>query len=147
LDELPFEVGDAQFGARLSLCERVNVSLERTNVGANRSELLLDTRESRLGADLAPIRTWDGDEPSDGEFRREVDRALGTLGALAYGPQGDAFGVVVRTRYPLSVVRERLAGIRWLDFVSAIRTGSHWEVTLRRVRPRVIQVPAEGVPS
>jgi hypothetical protein len=45
------------------------------------------------------------------------------------------------------VVRERLAGIRWLDFVSAIRTGSHWEVTLRRVRPRVIQVPAEGVSS
>ena len=86
----------------------------------------------------APIREWDGDQPSTVELRRAVDRAVGTLGAVTYTQAPQGFKAELSTRYPVSVVRGRVAGIRWLDVVSFGRSGENLTFAFVRVDPRVV---------
>ena len=126
-------------GANGSLARRVaERRLSEWDLGA----VLAGTAWGAMGVS-APVRSWDGDEPSTVAFRGAVDRALGTIGILSYAERTKGFEVVIRTMYPLSTVRERISGIAWLDFVAASWTGDEWRVVGRRVRPRTIKVWVE----
>ena len=86
----------------------------------------------------APIREWDGDQPSTVEFRRTLDRAVGTLGVVTYSQTPEGFRAELRTRYPASVVRERVSAIQWLDVLSYGRSGENLTFAFVRVDPRVV---------
>ena len=86
----------------------------------------------------APIRKWHGDQPSTLEFRRALDLAVGTLGAVTYMQTPEGFKAELRTRFPPSVVRDRVAAIQWLDAVFYGRRGENLTFTFARVEPRVV---------
>ena len=86
----------------------------------------------------APIREWHGDQPSTVEFRATLDRAVGTLGVVTYSQTPDGFKAELRTRYPASVVRERVSAIQWLDMLSYGRSGENLTFAFVRVDPRVV---------
>ena len=111
----------------------VEKRLNEWDVGA----VLVATAWAGMAVD-APIREWDGDQPSTVEFRRAVDRAVGTLGAVTYAQTSQGFKAELSTRYPVSVVRERVAGIRWLDVLSFGRSGENLTFAFVRVDPRVV---------
>ena len=84
------------------------------------------------------MREWEGEQPSELAFRRAVDRAVGTLGAVSYESNTDGLGAMLRTRYPLGVIRERLQGIAWLSMRSVAREEEEWKFSLVRVEPRTV---------
>lgn len=126
-------------GANDSLARRV---AEQRLEGWDLGGVLVSSAWGAMGVS-APIRSWPGEEPSTVDFRGAIDRSLGTIGSLSYVSKPEGFEVVVRTMYPLAVVRERMVAIRWLALVSAEWNGTRWQVVARRVVPRVIQVRAE----
>ena len=86
-----------------------------------------------------PVRRWEGEQPSTVAWRDAVDRAIGTLGRVSYRQaRKRGFRAELRTAYPVSVMRERLAGIAWLELVSVVRKGDTWEYEFSRVEPRVV---------
>ena len=93
-----------------------------------------------------PRKRWEGRQPTTEEFRHTLDRAVGTLGDVTYETRTDGFVALLRTRYPIGVVRERLGPVRWLSLRSFAREGEQWKFEMVRVEPRVVmrEVNAEG---
>ena len=107
--------------------------LDRWDVGA----VLVGTAWGAFAVS-APIRSWDGEQPSTLVWRKAMDRAVGTLGRLVYQQTDEGFMATLRTAYPVSVVVPRLEAIEWLHVLSVVRTDVVWEYRVRRVEPRVV---------
>ena len=85
-----------------------------------------------------PLKRWEGRQPSTIEFREAIDSAVGTLGEVTYETHTDGFVALLRTRYPIGVVRERLGAVRWLSLRSFAREGEEWKFEMVLVEPRVV---------
>ena len=108
--------------------------LARWDVGA----VLVVKAWGAMDVEVVP-RSWEGEQPKLREFRESFDRAVGALGVVKYGDGGKkGFRAVLRTRYPVAVVRARVEGIRWLDVTQLERDGPEWEFEFARVEPRTI---------
>ena len=106
---------------------------------------LLTTAWGGMGFEV-PMKRWDGEQPSEEGFRRAVDRSVGTLGDVSYESDVEGLVAVLRTRYPLGVIGERLGEIGWLSLRSFAREGEEWRLSMVRVEPRVVmrEVAAEA---
>lgn len=81
---------------------------------------------------------WDASPPSFLEFRREIDRRLGTRGArIDYGsPGADGIEVRIATRRPPARLAEALAGVPGLELVRLARDAAgEWRLEGRRTAP------------
>ena len=85
------------------------------------------------------MRRWDGEQPNTGVFIEALDRRVGTLGDLKYRDTEQGFRAELKTRYPVSLVRERLKEVRWLQVVSLERDKEAWDFVLLRVEPKTVQ--------
>ena len=121
-------------GGNAAVARRLAVArLEEWDAGA----VLLATAWGGVGVDVV-MKRWEGEQPSPVEFRRAVDRSVGTLGDVTYESNTDGFVAVLRTRYPIGVIRERLGALGWLSLSSLVREGDAWKFAIVRVEPRVV---------
>ena len=85
-----------------------------------------------------PMKHWDGEQPSPVAFRRDIDRSVGTLGDVTYQSNPQGLVAVLRTRYPLDTLAERLGAVAWLSLHAVARENDVWRLELVRVEPRVV---------
>ena len=98
---------------------------------------LIATAWGGIGFEV-PMKRWDGEQPTEEGFRRAVDRSVGTLGAVSYESDAQGLVAVLRTRYPIEVIGERLGTIGWLSLRSFAREGEEWRFSMVRVKPQVV---------
>ena len=118
--------------------------LEQWDAGA----ALLATAWGGIGFEV-PMKHWEGEQPSEVAFRRAVDRSVGTLGGVTYESNTEGFVAVLRTRYPIAVIGERLGAIGWLSLRSLAHEGGEvWKFAIVLVEPRVVMREInEGIES
>ena len=121
-------------GGNEAMARRVaEARLDRWDVGA----VLVGTAWGALSV-AAPVRQWDGEQPSTLSWRKAMDRAVGTLGRVIYQQTDRGFVATLQSGYPVSVVGPRLEAIPWLDVSSVVRTDARWEYRMGRVEPQVV---------
>ena len=148
VDEVSSWLGEGVWFARWRMRAGGNTALARRLAMARLARwdsgvALLATAWGGIGFEV-PMKRWDGEQPSEEGFRRAVDRAVGTLGAVRYESEGQGWVAVLRTRYPLAMVGERLGAIEWLSLRSFAREGEAWRFSMVRVEPRVVMREVNG---